>query len=227
MKFTILSIFPEMFSGPFNYSILKNASAKKLLRIKLVNIRDFATDKYKTVDDKPYGGGAGMIMKVDILDKAIQKVKGQKSTFAPSSGRGKGKSKERVILFDPKGKLFTQQDAVRLSKYEHLILVCGHYEGVDDRVKKLVDESVSVGSYILTGGEIPAMIIVDSVARLIPEVIKKESARRESFTNSLLEYPQYTRPPEYKGMKIPKILLSGNHEKINEWRSKHEKIIQN
>ncbi|MBI3384986.1 tRNA (guanosine(37)-N1)-methyltransferase TrmD [Candidatus Gottesmanbacteria bacterium] len=226
MKFTILSLFPEMFVGPFNYSIIKKAAAKKLIEINLVNIRDFATDKYKTVDDKPYGGGAGMIMKVDIINKAIQKVKSP-AFVKTSAGRQKSKvkSKERVILLDPKGKLFTQRDAKRLKKYEHLIFVCGHYEGVDARVSKLVDEVISVGNYVLTGGEIPTMIIVDAVTRLVPGVIKKESAENESFTDALLEYPQYTRPAEYKRMKVPKILLSGNHEEIKKWREKHEKRI--
>lgn len=215
MKFSILTLFPEIFAGPFNYSIVKKALDKKLVEINLVNIRDFSTDKYRTVDDKPYGGGAGMIMKVDIIDRALENLKLQTRN---------SELRTKTVLLDPKGKLFTQKDAARLSKYDHLILICGHYEGVDQRVKKIADESISLGNYILTGGEIPAMVVIDAISRLIPGVIKKESSQIESFTNSHLEFPQYTRPPEYKGMKVPTVLLSGNHGKINRWRSKNQKV---
>lgn len=221
MRISILTLFPKMFSGPFDYSILKRAVDKNYLEINLVNLRDFGLGRYKVVDDRPYGGGVGMILRVDVLDKAIQKVK---------RARSKGKTKEKTILLDPKGKLFNQQMAHRFSKIDHLILVCGHYEGVDERVKKLVDEVVSIGDYILTGGEIAALVIVDSVARLVPGVLEKpEAVREESFQIlggrrgscvPILEYPQYTRPQKYCNMSVPKILLSGNHKKIAAWRKK-------
>lgn len=226
MKFSLLTLFPRMFHGPFEYSIIKRAIGKKIITIDLVNMRDFAIDKYKTVDDKPYGGGAGMVMKVDVIDKALEKLKVPASAKA-SAGKKSGnlKVKERIILLDPKGKKFTQQVAKKLAKYDHLILVCGHYEGVDERVKKLVDNSISIGDYILTGGEIPAMVIIDAVTRLLPEVIGKESVRNDTNPLSLHKYPQYTRPKAYKGFNVPKVLLSGNHQKIEEWRKKHEKKL--
>lgn len=205
MTITILTLFPEILIGPFDHSIIKRAIDKKILTLKIVNIRDFGIKPHKTVDDRPYGGGVGMVMRVDVIDKAIQNVK----------------CHEKVVLLDPKGKLFSQQIARRFSRLDHLILVCGHYEGVDERVRKLVDETVSVGDYVLTGGEIPAMVVVDAVSRLLPGVIaKKEATKFESFTKNLLEYPQYTRPPVYRGIAVPKILLSGDHKKIDEWRKK-------
>ncbi|MBI3577588.1 tRNA (guanosine(37)-N1)-methyltransferase TrmD [Candidatus Gottesmanbacteria bacterium] len=202
MKFSILTLFPEMFIGPFDSSIVKRAKEKGLVTIDFVNIRDFATDTYKSVDDHPYGGGGGMVLRVDIVDAALKKLKGKK------------------VLLDPRGERYSQKKAREYSKLDHLILICGHYEGVDERVKSLVDESISIGDYVLTGGEIPAMVIIDSVTRLIPGVLKKEEATRsESFTQTgVLEYPQYTRPEVYKGMNVPDILLSGDHKKIAEWR---------
>jgi len=217
MTIDILTLFPKMFSGPFSESIIKRAIEKGLVSINIHNLRDWATDRHKTADEKPYGGGAGMVMRVDIIDKALStlksKVKSQKS---------------KVILLTPAGKLFNQKMAKTLSSYSNLLLICGHYEGVDERVRKLVDEEISIGDYVLTGGELAAMVIVDAVVRLIPGVVgKKESLKSESFSFTpslphsftLLEYPQYTRPFEYNGMKVPKILLSGNHKKIAEWRA--------
>lgn len=194
-----------MFEGIFDYSILRRAQDKKILDIRLVDIREFATDKYRSVDDKPYGGGAGMIMRVDIIDKAL----------AGKTGK--------IILLDAGGKKYTQQKAVQLSKEEHLIIICGHYEGVDHRVHEhLVDEIISVGDYVLSGGEIPAMILVDSITRLLPGVLgNPHSLSEESFSHYPLpttEYPQYTRPEEYNGWKVPEILLSGNHAKIKKWK---------
>ncbi|MCL4382202.1 MAG: tRNA (guanosine(37)-N1)-methyltransferase TrmD [Patescibacteria group bacterium] len=212
MKITILTLFPEMFVGPFDHSIIKRALDNKLLEINFVNLRDFGEGPHKTVDDKPYGGGAGMILKVDVIDEALKKVK----------NRGK------IVLLDPRGKVFNQKMAWNFSKLDHLVLICGHYEGVDERVKKIIDETISVGDYVLTGGEIPAMVITDSVCRLLPKVLsKKDATRYESFSRLqthnpefILEYPQYTRPPEFKGMKVPPVLLSGDHQKIEVWREK-------
>lgn len=209
MKYTILTLFPEMFTGPFDASIIKRAQEQQIVDIDIINIRDFATDKHKSVDDRPYGGGKGMIMRVDILDRAL--------THAKTND-----TKTITILLDPKGKTYTQAIAKRLTSYDHIILICGHYEGVDERVRSLVDESISIGQYILTGGEIPAMVIVDSVTRLLPGVLDPEATRDESFTDDRLEYPQYTRPPIYKGMKVPDILLSGHHRKIDEWRKTNQ-----
>lgn len=210
MTITILTLFPEVFVDIFASSIIGRAQKKSFLKIQAVNIRDFATDKHKSVDDRPYGGGAGMLLRVDIIHRAIQAVKVKNI-------------KEKVILFDPKGKKFNQKTALSFSKLQHLILVCGHYEGVDYRVKNFIDGSISIGDYILTGGEIPAMAIADCVTRLIPGVLsKKESIMDESFSrNNYYEAPQYTRPLIFKGLKVPKILLSGNHRKIKEWKDKH------
>ncbi len=206
MQIDILTLFPPMFSGPFDYSIVKRAIDNKILDIRLIDIRGFATDKYKSVDDKPYGGGAGMIMRVDILDKAL----------AGRTGK--------VILLDAGGEKFTQKKAVELSQEQNLIIICGHYEGVDHRVHEhLADEIISVGDYVLSGGEIPAMILVDSITRLLPGSLgNPQSLSEESFShNSQLttEYPQYTRPEEYNGWKVPEILLSGDHKKIKDWRA--------
>jgi len=207
MKIDILTLFPEMFEGPFSQSIIKRAQNRGKVEIKIYNLRDWAEDKHKTVDDKPFGGGVGMIMMVEILDKAISSLRDKNSL---------------VILLTPQGKTFKQQKAKRLAKAKHLILICGHYEGVDERVREnLVDEEISIGDYVLTGGEIPAMAVVDAVVRLIPGVLgKDESVKDESFSKNLLEYPQYTRPAEYKGLKVPDVLLSGNHQEIKKWRQK-------
>ncbi len=236
MKFSVLTLFPEMFSV-FSSSIISRAQKQNLISLNLVNIRDFAADKYRRVDDHPYGGGAGMIMKVDVIDRAIQSVfrhSGERSDSRIDSGQAR-MTKKRIILLDPKGEKYNQRIAKRLSKYDHLILVCGHYEGVDERVKKLVDESISIGDYVLTGGEIPAMVIVDSVTRLLPGVLKNsEAIAEESFhlkikklTFKILEYPQYTRPAVYKNMPVPKILFSGDQKKIADWRKEQtEKLTK-
>ncbi len=214
MKISILTLFPEMFSGPFDASIIKKARERNLINIRLINIRDFGIGKHKLVDDTPYGGGLGMIMRVDVLHKAIQAAKDPKIS----------EGKEKVILLTADGTLYTQRMAESFSQLDHLILVCGHYEGVDERVKAFVDEEVSIGDFILTGGEIPAMAVTDSVVRLIPGVFKTGVIESESFSlksedgKILLEYPLYTKPPEYLGMKVPDILLSGDHAKIKQWR---------
>ncbi|MBU2564231.1 tRNA (guanosine(37)-N1)-methyltransferase TrmD [Patescibacteria group bacterium] len=209
MKFNIITIFPEIFDSYFNESIIKRAQDKKKIKINIHNLRDYTKDKHRSVDDKPYGGGPGMVMMVEPIYKAIKKIK---------------KGKAKVILFSPKGKTFDQKMANRYSKLDNLIMVCGRYEGVDERVKKFVDEEVSIGDYVLTGGEIPAMIVVDAVTRLIPGVIAIESLKEESFSlekelkHAKYEYPQYTRPENFNNLKVPKVLLSGNHKKIKQWR---------
>lgn len=215
MKITILTLFPEMFDGPFRESILKHAQQKNLLEIKLVNIRDFGEGKHKVVDDRPYGGGVGMVMRVDILDKAIQAVKDAKLDTI----------EQKVVLLDARGETYKQQIAKDFSKLQHLILLCGHYEGVDERVRSLVDQTISIGDFITTGGEIPAMLLVDSVARLIPGVLKGDATAIESFSENLLEFPQYTNPREYHGETVPEILLSGNHSEIEKWRNEQAKEI--
>lgn len=197
-----------MFDSSLKSSIIKRATQRKLVHFKFIYIRDFAQDKYRTVDDHPYGGGVGMILKVDVIDRALSVAKSQFPTL-----------KSHTILLDPKGKLFSQQKARNFLAYEHLILICGHYEGIDARVKKLTDEELSIGNYILTGGEIPALVVVDSVTRLLPGVLSKPNAAQdESFSHEAYEYPQYTRPPIYRGMRVPKVLLGGHHEKIATWR---------
>jgi tRNA (guanine37-N1)-methyltransferase len=204
LKIDILTLFPEMFEGPFKYSIVKRAQEKGLVKINIINIRDFADNKYKTVDDRPYGGGAGMLMRVDIIDRALQNTKSETLN-------------SKVILTDASGSLYTQKKAVEWSKLEHLIFIAGHYEGVDARVKEhLVDESVSIGPYVLSGGELPIAVMIDSVVRLIPGVLgNNESLTEESHNEEgTSEYPQYTRPPEYKGWQVPGVLLSSDPKKI-------------
>lgn len=186
---------------------MARAQKQKIAEINIHNLRDWATDKYKTVDDKPFGGGPGMIMKVDVLDRALQNFSGWK------------------ILLTPQGKKFNQPLAQKLSRQKNLVLICGHYEGFDERIRSLIDEEISVGDFVLTGGEIPAMVIIDTVVRLLPGVVgKKASLTEESFTQNLLEYPQYTRPEKYKNMSVPPVLLSGNHAEIKKWRQKQSKI---
>lgn len=218
MKFTILTLFPEVYAPIFKASIIGRALRRKKIKIDLINLRDFAADKHRTVDDKPFGGGVGMILRIAPIFAALQKAK-------------KGTKKRRIILLTPQGKVFNQKTAQRLTRFAHLILICGHYEGVDARVGKLADEEISIGDYILTGGEIPAMVLIDTVTRLLPGVLsKKEATKNESFQSfqlppstihhQLLEYPQYTRPADFRGRKVPPVLLSGNHQKIKEWRLK-------
>ena len=209
MKISIITLFPEMFKGPFEHSIIKRGIEKKLISIDFINIRDFGLGRHKVVDDTPYGGGNGMVLRVDVLAKAIGTVKENNLK----------KSEQKVILLSAHGKQFNQEIAKKYSRLKNLILVCGHYEGFDERIKKFIDEEISVGDFIVTGGEIPAMLISDSVARLVKGVIKKGSSDFESFT-PLLEYPQYTKPQTYGGMGVPEILFSGNHAKITEWRKK-------
>ena len=203
MKFDVLTLFPEMFDC-LNQSIIGRAVEKELIDINLVNIRDFSKDKHKKVDDTPYGGGAGMIMRPDVVYDAYQSVKEEKA---------------KVIYLSPQGKTLNQQMVEDLSKESHLILLCGHYEGIDQRViDKIVDEKISIGDYVLTGGEIPAMVVIDSVSRYVEGVLKQDSIQEESFSNGLLEYPQYTRPEVFEGEFVPEILLSGHHENIEKWR---------
>ena len=219
-QFDIITIFPEIFDSYFKESILKRAQKRGLIKIKIHNLRKFTKDKHKTVDDRPYGGGAGMIFKVDIIFRAIKKIL-------------KKDKKTRIILFSAKGKKFDQKKARVLKKYEQIVLICGRYEGVDERVAKhIADEELSIGDYVLTGGEIPAMVVVDAVSRLIPGVIKKESLKEESFSGFGTEYPQYTRPEVFDAGKnktkrrVPKVLLSGNHKKIQEWRKQKSQSIE-
>lgn len=221
MIITILTLFPEIFNPIFSSSILGRAQKSKLVEIKLVNIRDFAPDKHHQVDDKPYGGGVGMIMRVDVVERAISATKSKEQ-------RAMSKFKERIVLLDPKGEQFNQKIARNFSKLDHLILVCGHYEGIDDRISNFVDEKMSIGDYILTGGEIPAMVITDATVRLIENVLSKsEAVINESFTkDNILESPQYTRPFEYKGFAVPSVLLSGNHQKIRKWQEKHQELLK-
>ncbi|MBP9719297.1 MAG: tRNA (guanosine(37)-N1)-methyltransferase TrmD [Candidatus Levybacteria bacterium] len=208
-----------MFAGPFSSSILKRAMDNNLLEIVSINIRDFGFGKHKLVDDTPYGGGVGMLMRVDVIDNAIQAARCKTDNC-----------KERVILLDAGGKKFTQQKAADLSRYEHLILICPHYEGIDTRIHAFIDEELSIGDYVLTGGEIPAMVLTDTVVRLLPNVLGKDvSSHDESFqlrSNSeelLLEYPQYTKPAIYQNEKVPEILLSGHHQQIAAWKEKESK----
>lgn len=211
MKIDILTIFPQMFRGPFEESIVKRAQEKKLVEINIHDLRKWSSDKRKTVDDRPFGGGTGMILMIGPIYRALKELNSQMS----------GIKRAEVILATPRGKMFSQKIAQKFSKEKHLILICGHYEGVDERVSKLVDEEVSIGDYVLTGGELPTMIIIDTIVRLIPGVLEKtEATKNESFSEGLLEYPQYTRPANFQGLKVPEILLSGDHGKIAEWRKK-------
>jgi len=207
MKFTVLTIFPEMFA-PLKESILKRAQEAGLIEISLVNFRDYAASKHKNVDDIPYGGGSGMVLKPEPIYFALQDIR-------------KTNCKQRIILLSPQGKIYDQETAMRLTTFDELIFLCGHYEGFDERIRSWADEELSIGNYVLTGGELAAMVIIDSVARLIPGVLGKESSfEHDSYSQGLLEYPQYTRPPEFMGMKVPEILLSGHHAKIEAWRRK-------
>lgn len=231
MQITILTLFPEVFTPIFSTSILKHAQEKKLVEVNVVNIRDFAEDKHKTVDDKPYGGGVGMVMRVDILAKAIHAAchpreggdpinnKPYSNKWIPGQARN---DKEKVVLLDPKGKQYTQVVAKEYSTLDHLILVCGHYEGVDARIERYIDERISIGDFILTGGEIPAMGIADSIIRLIPGVLPKGATISETFEENFIEFPQYTRPDVFEGQKVPQVLLSGNHKEIENWRKEQQ-----
>ena len=205
MKFDVLTLFPEMFE-PLNTSIIGRAVKEKLIEINLTNIRDFSKDKHKKVDDTPYGGGSGMVMKPDVIYEAYKSVKDENA---------------KVIYMSPQGKVLNQNKVIELSKEKHLIILCGHYEGIDQRViDKIVDEEISIGNYVLTGGELPAMVLIDSVSRYIDGVLNEGSTIEESFSQGILEYPQYTRPEIFEEIKVPEILQSGHHENINKWRKK-------
>jgi tRNA (guanine37-N1)-methyltransferase len=207
MRFDILTLFPGMFAGPFDESIIRRGRDKQLIDIAIHNIRDWATDRHHTTDDAPYGGGAGMVMKVEPLTACIESVK----RLHPAS---------TVVMTSPQGRRLTHQVASELAERDGLIIVCGRYEGIDERVRTLcIEDDLSIGDFVLSGGEIAAMTIVDAVTRLIPGVLgSEESAESDSFCDGLLEYPQYTRPPEFRGLTVPEILLSGNHELIRKWR---------
>lgn len=203
MKFDVLTLFPEMFK-PMEESIIGRAKENKQIDINLINIRDFSTDKHKHVDDTPYGGGAGMVMKPDVVYDTFKSVESKNA---------------KVIYLTPQGKTLDQKKVEELAKEQHLILLCGHYEGIDQRAIDLIDpEEISVGDYVLTGGELPAMILIDAVSRYVDGVLNKESIEEESFSNGLLEYPQYTRPEVFEGLQVPEVLLSGNHQNIEKWR---------
>lgn len=205
MKFSVLTLFPEMFNS-LKQSIIGRAEEKNLIHINVINMRDFSKDKHKKVDDTPYGGGAGMVIKPDIVYASFNSIKDKKA---------------KVIYLSPQGNVLNQKKVESLSKEEHLILLCGHYEGIDQRVlEEIVDEEISIGDYVLTGGELPAMVVIDSVSRYIDGVLGEESIKEESFSNNLLEYPQYTRPEIFLGKQVPKVLLSGHHENIRKWRRK-------
>ena len=207
MKIDVLTLFPKMFNGFKSESIIKKAIDEKKVSIDLINFRDFSNDKHKKVDDIPYGGGSGMLLACQPIFDAIKSVK---------------KEESKVVMLSPQGEKFNQKIAYDLSHEKHLIFVCGHYEGFDERIHKLVDLELSIGDYILTGGELPAMVVIDSVTRLIPGVIKEESHENESFADNLLDYPNYTKPREYDGEKVPDVLLSGNHSEIDKWRKEKQ-----
>ncbi|MCD6153347.1 MAG: tRNA (guanosine(37)-N1)-methyltransferase TrmD [Syntrophobacterales bacterium] len=209
MRFDILSVFPEMFQTPFGCSLIKKAIDKQLIEIHLHDIRSYTMDKHRTTDDYPYGGGSGMVMKVEPVARALDDI-------VPKGNNA------HVVLMTPQGETFKQKIVEELSRYSQIILICGHYEGVDERIRKhLVDREISIGDYILTGGELPAMVVVDAVSRLVPKVLgNRESALFDSFSTGLLEGPQYTRPQKYRSWGVPDVILSGDHKKINEWRRK-------
>jgi len=220
MRFEIVTIFPNIFDSFLKTSIIKRAKDKRLINIKIHDLRKWAADKHKTIDDKPYGGGPGMIFKVDTVYKALKSLNKREKT------------QQTIVLLTPQGKQFNQKMAKRLSKKDRIILICGRYEGFDHRIKKFVDEQISIGPYILNGGEVPAMALIEAMTRLLPKVIREESLKEESFEffKNRSEYPQYTRPEVFtykdksgklKTLKVPKVLLSGNHAKIKEWKERH------
>lgn len=215
MRFDIITIFPDMFSAPLSQSILGKAQREGIIEIHIHNLRDFTSDPHKTVDDYPYGGGAGMVFKVEPLYKAIKSI--EKKGVRPS----------KIISMSPQGKIFNQEKAGELAREDRIIIICGHYEGIDERIYSLFPiEEISVGDYIVTGGELPAMLLVDAVSRMIPKVLGNEdSLLSESFNRGLLDYPHFTRPREFRGKKVPDVLLSGNHKEIDRWR-KTQSIIR-
>ncbi|MDP2921946.1 MAG: tRNA (guanosine(37)-N1)-methyltransferase TrmD [Candidatus Omnitrophota bacterium] len=213
MRIDVLTIFPGMFEAVLGESIIKRARQKGIAQINILDLRDFSKDKHRKVDDKPFGGGPGMVMNAEPFFEAVNCVRKKTKDL---------RLKTRVALLSPRGKPLNQKLAQKLSKYEHLVLLCGHYEGIDERVSEhLVDDEISIGDFVLTGGELAAMVVIDSVVRLLPGALGDEgSCVDESFTEDLLEYPHYTRPSDYNGMKVPDVLLSGDHKKIKEWRKK-------
>lgn len=210
MKIDILTLFPNMFEGFLNESIIKRAREKKLITIEVHNIRDYSTLKNKQVDDYQFGGGAGMVLMCEPIFKAIERLK---------------KDNTEVIMLTPSGSEFNQNMALDFSRKKHLILLCGHYEGFDERIKSIVDKTLSIGPYVLTGGEIPAMAITDAITRLIPGVINQESLATESYNDDLVDYPVYTKPVNFRGMEVPSVLLSGHHANINKWRTEMRKKL--
>ncbi len=223
MKIDILTLFPSMFEGPFDTSMIKKAKDKKLVKINIHDLRKWSLDKHKTVDDRPFGGGKGMVIRVDVVDRALKELKTQKTKVKTEV------IKPKIILLSPQGKVFDQGKATELARLEHIIMIAGHYEGFDERIaENLVDEEISIGDYVLTGGEIPAMVLVDCIVRLVPGVLEEEAITHESFSSttgrkplsSLLDFPSYTRPEKYLGWSVPKVLLSGNHKEIEIWRKK-------
>lgn len=205
MKITILTLFPNMFDGVFNESIIKRAIESGKVSIEIINFRDYSLDPHKKVDDEPFGGGEGMVLTPQPIFDAVDAIKTNDS---------------KIILLTPDGKTFNQNMAYDLTNEKHIILICGHYEGFDDRIRSIADLELSIGDYVLTGGEIPAMAIVDSITRLLPGVINEQSHLNDSFNNNLLDYPVYTHPRSFRGMDVPEVLLSGNHKNIEEWRKK-------
>ncbi|WP_277630163.1 tRNA (guanosine(37)-N1)-methyltransferase TrmD [Atopococcus tabaci] len=210
MKIDLITLFPDMFSGPLSYSIMSRAIEKGILEVGFTDFRQFGKGKHQHVDDTPYGGGAGMLLKPEPIFESVDQINAEHP-----------ETKKRVILVDPAGKPFDQQMAEELSKEEHLVFICGHYEGYDERIRTLVTDEISLGDYVLTGGELAAMVIMDATVRLIPGVLGNQtSVETDSHSSGLLEHPHYTRPPEYRGMKVPEVLMSGNHALIEEWRDK-------
>lgn len=207
MKIDVLTLFPEMFTGIINESIIKRAIDNKIIDIKIHNIRDYSKDKHKKVDDYAFGGGAGMVLMIQPIYDALEKLKTKDS---------------KIIMMTPQGKTYNQKIAYNLSKEKHLIILCGHYEGFDERIRSLVDMEISIGDYVLTGGEIPGLVIMDSIIRLVDGVIAKESHENDSFNGNLLDYPVYTHPVDFNGMKVPDVLLSGHHENIVKWRMEQQ-----
>jgi len=213
MQIDIITLFPEFFNSPLDISIIKRAKEKGIVTISIHNLRDYSKDKHKTADDRPYGGGPGMVLKPELIFEAVENLPRLSDT--------------KIILTSPSGELFCQNKASELSKSTHLIIICGHYEGVDERVSQyLITDEISIGNYVLSGGEIPALVIIDGVIRLVPGVLgNEESIICESFMNGLLDYPQYTRPYDFRGWRVPDVLISGNHKEIEKWRK--EQMIKN
>ena len=228
LKFDIITIFPQIFDSYFKTSLIKRAMENRLIQIKIHNLRDFTKDRHRTVDDKPFGGGLGMVLKIEPIYKAVRSLKLKNKNKNPAFAKASA-GKVKVILFSPGARKFDQRMAYKLSKLDQIILVCGRYEGVDERVAKYIaDEEVSIGDYVLMGGEIPAMAVVETVSRLVPGIVGKTQFLKERVTKGkgFAEYPQYTRPETFNKWRAPKVLLSGNHKEIEEWRKKHQKTIE-